>query len=416
MFNRFVWVLGVWAIAASSILAQTPPPPPPSISGSPTISDAKSPPAGTPVPPELIAPGLQGPQNDAFKFWVRAEYMAWWVKNTPQPISLVTGDPNNPTQELLDTNRSLGTFSAYRIGLGIWLDPYNNVGLETTFFSLPRRTRKFLASSDDTGDPTLAFPFTNQTPGAVGNFLMPITSPGLFAGSVLVASSLQMWGAEANAVLSVFQYRNLGGASPTFELTALVGFRFVDLYEKLNVSTLSADIVTTPSTVLFQSDQFNTRNQFYGGQIGARLNWQGDLFAFDVAGKLALGATHQTVDIQGFSTQTGPGGVNGTFPGGFFTQPSNIGRFTANQFSVIPSVEMKFHILLTQHVRAFLGYDFMYWTQVVRPGNQIDRNINLSQSTIYGSGVLSGPANPAPLFNRTDFWAQGVTFGFEFRF
>jgi hypothetical protein len=32
------------------------------------------------------------------------------------------------------------------------------------------------------------------------------------------------------------------------------------------------------------------------------------------------------------------------------------------------------------------------------------------------SGALVGPANPAPLFNRSDFWAQGVNFGLEFRF
>ena len=31
-------------------------------------------------------------------------------------------------------------------------------------------------------------------------------------------------------------------------------------------------------------------------------------------------------------------------------------------------------------------------------------------------GALVGPSQPSPLFNRTDFWAQGVTFGLEFRF
>ena len=52
---------------------------------------------------------------------------------------------------------------------------------------------------------------------------------------------------------------------------------------------------------------------------------------------------------------------------------------------------------------------------VVRPGNQIDRNINTSQNAFYGTGILTGPASPAPLFNRTDFWAQGVNFGLQFR-
>jgi hypothetical protein len=77
---------------------------------------------------------------------------------------------------------------------------------------------------------------------------------------------------------------------------------------------------------------------------------------------------------------------------------------------------MKFYVLITQHCRAFVGYDFLYWNQVVRPGNQVDRNINLSQSAVFGSGTLSGPATPAPLFGRSDFWAQGITFGLELRF
>ena len=73
-------------------------------------------------------------------------------------------------------------------------------------------------------------------------------------------------------------------------------------------------------------------------------------------------------------------------------------------------------MFITSHWRAFVGYDFMYWSQVVRPGNQVDRNINLSQSAVFGSGALTGPAYPMPLFNRSDFWAQGLNAGLEFRF
>ena len=114
MRTGFIWVLGVWIFAATPLLAQ--PPSSPGIPVPPTFPDTKSPP-GMPSPPnpEFVAPGGQGIQNDAFKFWVRAEYMAWWVKNTPQPISLVTGDPNNPTEELLNSSRDLGTFSGFRI-------------------------------------------------------------------------------------------------------------------------------------------------------------------------------------------------------------------------------------------------------------------------------------------------------------
>jgi hypothetical protein len=163
-------------------------------------------------------------------------------------------------------------------------------------------------------------------------------------------------------------------------------------------------------------DAFATRNEFYGGQVGVRVAWQGDYLGADVTGKLGIGATRQTIDVQGFSTQMGPGGPNGVFPGGFYTQPSNIGRTTANQFSLIPAIEAKFFVQITQHLRIFVGYDFLYWNRVVRPGNQVDRNINLTQSVALGGGALNGQASPMPLLNRSDFWTQGVNVGLEIRY
>ena len=225
-----------------------------------------------------------------------------------------------------------------------------------------------------------------------------------------VTSTLQLWGGEANAV-AVLIPRQAG-----FELTALAGIRYIDLQENLDINTVSSALLTTPNTVLAQNDQFATRNQFYGGQVGARLNLEGDRFSLDMTAKLAVGVTHQSVDIQGSSAQTGPGGVNGVFPGGLFTQPSNIGSRSANQFGIVPAIEWKLHYFITEGLSVFVGYDFMYWNSVVRPGTQIDRNINLTQSAVLGNGALNGPAFPTQQFNRTDFWAQGATFGFEFRY
>jgi putative beta barrel porin BBP7 len=368
----------------------------------PIIEVSPNPPVSEPMTSALAEPA-------AFPFWARAEYLAYWVKNAPLPVSLVTGDPNNPTQELLDSSRNLGMFAGFRIGMGAWLDSDANIGVEAGFFATESRTRIFSASSDAAGAPTLAFPFINQTPGAVGDNLLPITAPGQFAGGVQIASTLQLWGTEANSVFVLMREKD-------FAFSAIAGVRYVNLEEKLNISTNSSTVVGVPSTVLSQTDQFNTRNQFYGAQIGGRVNWQSGSFGADLTAKLALGDSRQTVDIQGLSTQTGPGGINGTFPGGFFTQPSNMGRFGSNQFAIIPSVELKAYVLLTSQLRAFVGYDFLYWTQVVRPGNQIDHNVNFSQSAVFGNGVLSGPASPSPLLSRTDFWAQGITFGLEFQF
>jgi hypothetical protein len=133
-----------------------------------------------------------------------------------------------------------------------------------------------------------------------------------------------------------------------------------------------------------------------------------------VVGKVALGVTHQVVNVQGSSTYSGTGVLApGTFPGGFLTQPSNIGRQTASRFSAVPQVGVKIGVDVTEHLRLTVGYDLVYWTGVVRPGDQIDRRINFSQT---GGGPLIGPALPAPRVQRSDFYAHGLTFGAEFRY
>src|SRR5207248_404050 len=87
------------------------------------------------------------------------------------------------------------------------------------------------------------------------------------------------------------------------------------------------------------TDSFNTRDQFYGGQLGSQLVVQLDRFALDVVGKIALGSTHQVVDIRGTITQAGPNPITppglGTFPGGLLAQPSNIGQRHADPFTVL---------------------------------------------------------------------------------
>jgi hypothetical protein len=54
---------------------------------------------------------------------------------------------------------------------------------------------------------------------------------------------------------------------------------------------------------------------------------------------------------------------------------------------------------------------------VVRPGDQIDRVVNPTQLPLSAAASqLIGPARPVPVLRDTDFWAQGINFGVEFRY
>jgi hypothetical protein len=54
-------------------------------------------------------------------------------------------------------------------------------------------------------------------------------------------------------------------------------------------------------------------------------------------------------------------------------------------------------------VRAWLGYDFLYWTSVLRPGNQID-------------STFDGVTHPLVPMVSSPFWAQGIDLGVRFDF
>jgi len=68
---------------------------------------------------------------------------------------------------------------------------------------------------------------------------------------------------------------------------------------------------------------------------------------------------------------------------------------------------------LTCRLRATVGYTLIYWSNVARPGDQIDTELNASQ---FPPGELVGAPHPEFRFQTTDFWAQGLNFGLEYRF
>jgi hypothetical protein len=426
-----IWVTGLWFLSAGPLLAQ--PSPATTSPEAKTTADSQKPADAS----SAMATGssTSAPESTpADRGWARIEYLLWRVKQAPLPVPIVTtGDPTvgfDPkgvntvntagaigqpgTQVLLGANSVHSyPFSGLRLTLGGWLDDGQFFGVEGSAFALEHRTTNFIAASDKTGNPPLYFPIFSTTAG--GERGIPIADPLRgFSGNVIVSSTLRLWSAECNGIVAPW-------CNPNLNFNFLAGFRYAYLKENLNNDNTTTDLIFGNVTSLH--DAFETSNQFYGGQIGSRLSIQRHGLSLDITGKLALGFTHQVVDIQGAITQAGPNAPTppglGTFPGGFFAQPTNIGSRDANHFGILPSLEVRLGYELNQRIRLFVGYDLMYWSQVVRPGDQISHQVNLSQNAVLdpnGAGVLVGPAQPAPLFNRSGFWAQGIDVGVEFRF
>ena len=351
------------------------------------------------------------------RFWVSAEYLLWWIKDERLP-PLVTAGPAGTTGVLgspgttvifggSDLNHE--EFSGGRFAAGFWLDDCQTVGVEADFFFLAPRSSNFFVGGG-TGGPIIARPIINALTGEETSEF--VSSP-LVSGNIQVHSRSELFGAEVNGICNLC-------CCCTHRLDLLGGFRYLQLEEKLDITedlTLAPTVPTFGGSHISVRDHFETQNRFYGGQLGVRGEWWRGRAFVNVRGEVTLGETHESIDIRGVTTLTPPGGTTTTVPGGILALPSNSGHFTRDEFSVVPEVGINVGYQVTNHLRAYVGYTFLYWSDVVRPGDQIDRTINLTQvPSTGGSGVLVGPARPAVLFKTTDFWAQGINLGLEFRF
>ena len=108
-----------------------------------------------------------------------------------------------------------------------------------------------------------------------------------------------------------------------------------------------------------------------------------------------------------------------TFPGGYFAMGTNMGNRSRTEFAVVPEAALNLGWRITPSAAITVGYSFVYASNVVRPGNQMSRIINTSQSVAYTSdpaATLVGPAQPSFQFNTSSFWAQGINIGLAVRF
>jgi hypothetical protein len=353
--------------------------------------------------PECVAGG---------RFYADAEYLLWWTKGDRLPPLVTTSPP--------ELNGILGPGTTILFG-GDRLDPRDRSGTRFTagfqfgscmeccgievggFFLSPRSVR-FAATSN--GDVVLARPFFDV------NTMMPfsqvIAGPGQGKGSVAAEDTGRLWGLEANLRCNVCR-------DCWYRVDLLIGGRYLDLSEHLNILEAVQEAGGTQAAV---SDRFGTRNQFAGPQFGVATLYQRGQFFLDLRGKVAIGDSSQIVDIGGNQLVVRPGTMPGsatTFTGGLLALPTNIGTFRRGTLSVVPELGINLGYQFTPRIKAYAGYSVLYWTRVLRPGDQIDLNLDQALIPNFNPNPLmpTGLHRPAIPFRESDYWAQGFNFGLE---
>lgn len=355
------------------------------------------------------------PADDGGRFYGRAEYLLWWTKDSPQRVPLVTnGFLDRPATQILmgGTDIDTGRHHGGRLTLGYWLTEDHTWGVEASGFYLPTVTQQAsVSSSGAPGSVHLVVPFFDPTRNQEA--FTDVSSAGEFSGTATQRFRSRLWGAEGSVVI--------GLANPgPWRLDLLGGIRYLNLSEGLSFSTSSPDLPPGPVTVFRTKDEFEANNDFYGGQLGLRGRYLWGRFTADATVKVAVGAMRQHIDIAGSLTTNffNPPIVQ-TFGGGIFAQPTNIGSHRRDVIAVVPEAGLNVGFRVTDWATVLVGYSFLYASNVVRPGSQIDRVINPTQSqaiSLSNPAPLVGAARPTFRFESSDFWAHGLNAGIAFSF
>jgi hypothetical protein len=378
-------------------------------------------------------PGACCPPGNVW--FVGVEYLAWMMKGDVTP-ALVTSNPTTfpslgPGTTVLFGGRGLGdqTTSGARLTLGMWFSDAHCWGLEWRGFFLGENSDHFTATSF--GETNLGRPFSNlgafrATPtGLVPNvpgtpFAEVVGNTSGTTGRVDVERTQRLWGGEFNVKRGLF-------CNDCGYVDLLFGFRTLGLDEKLTITENIFSPASATTGARFRvMDQFRTTNRFYGGQVGFDSEYRFGNWSFGARGQVGLGCTQQMSELAGGTfAATVPAGAVLAAPGGLLVQPgTNMGSHFRHPFTVVPELGLTVGYQLRPWMRVTLGYNFLYWSNVIRPGGTIDTAVNTAYlannpanfNARLPNSPFALPARPGTTFNGNDFWAQGLTLGLEFRF
>lgn len=354
--------------------------------------------------------------------FVDLEYNMWWTKGRTVPPLVTTSPPGTPQVStgvlpgatLLFGDERVGTDLGYggTITVGKWLDCQQTTAIGAKFRSFRADDGEFSGASD--GTTNLAVPFFDSLLGAENAYLVGFTPDGVTpfsSGTIDVEDRLDLLSTE---VFGRFVIVNEGGA----RVDMVGGYHTLRLDNSLSLETeltsLSPVFISPVGTVINTQDIFEGRNEFHGGNLGFMTTLYFDRFFFSAFGKMSVGNMRQTIIIDGNTVVTTPGPVVDVRDEGIFALGTNQGTYARDRVAYIPEANLKVGYFVRPNVAVSVAYNFMYISNVVLGGDQIDRNLNLSQTN---GGPLVGPATPQFLgFRETDFWAQGINLGLEVTF
>lgn len=379
---------------------------------------AAAPPPASPTPVAVEEPGydlasrvgdwgMMGP-----RVWANAEYRLIWVTgmNSPDLIQAVpaaiaansirtgTALPAGSAARIFPEGRQIdfGSINGAKVNAGV---NFERFGIDVSAFGLDTATQS--ASLFNNGLPqSAAVGYIQAATGLPISLFASLA--GDYTGGVAASADTNLWGFDANVRLPCYNF--------LFTVNdALVGFRYAELEENLNVDYR---VTFADASTLAVSDAVRTRNQFYGGQVGLDSVIGGDYgFGAHLITKLAVGGMRQQVELTGSNTFGGPGLPNDVQAAGLFARPANQGVFSRDKFACVMEYDGRLTYNFTPSVQVYVGYTVLFLSSVQRPGEAIDPVINDARVRFIANPPAGNANRPAFEWRANDFTAQGITFG-----
>jgi len=363
----------------------------------------------------------RGPRNSV---WLSYTQLLMWYQPTRAQFPLAVGNAaGGPSRTLLAGDGELGRFSAFQVAGGVWLNGAHTFGVAGDFFLSEHRSR-FESAAGGPGGLTIQRPFIDALTGAPAALAVSNAAAGrfndpLFTGSVATAITARLAGAGVALQRNVF-------CTPTTRATLSFGVRYYDLDESLSIyqATTAADGATIGRQLLQVGsvanvfDRVYTRNQFYGGELGGRVEHDFGIVTVGFAPRIAIGDMRQSVTASGLTTGTLASGAPITRVGGLLAAggpgDGNLERDVTNRISTATQLNAYVGVKLTEHLRTTIGYQFLYLNNVARPGQQFDQIVNQRVVPLSsGFGSLSGQPGNRLTLDREGFYAHGATIAVE---
>ncbi len=320
--------------------------------------------------------------------WGSVEYLVWWRKGTALPPLVSTGPLNaaGATVFFGDRDYEFGPQAGGRVTLGTWLDDQECFGIGGRFFGLGDGRIDF----QRTGGPNDAIsrPFINPDGTQNAFDVTGVTPPG---GAIDIDVQSEVYGGDA-------LFRKRIECDCDGRLDFLFGYQFSRINEAIDIRTRTT-LPPGPPAALNIFDTFDASNEFHAGVLGLQAEFDRGPYVLSVLAKVGLGNMNHTVDISG--------GGNPAPLQGLLAQTTNIGEHTQDDFAISPEVNLNLGYRATEHLELSVGYSMIYWSRVVRPGDQIDLVVDTTAPLVN---------RPAFNFDTTDFWVMGLNFGCQWSY